>query len=125
MMSMSYYGDDDCTTVQRYPVALPECMHVDELATMSDEDLDARAQVLHQDRNKVIAHGSLDTRPWDVEFAYIQREFHMRRIRREAHERFMREQSRLFAEEEARLPSADFDNLRYVMLSNLRRNVVS
>ena len=89
---------------------------MDDLAGMSDEELNALSYALHADRNKVLDRG-FDAKPWDEELLYVHREFQLRRIRRETHDKFVRDQARQFAEEEARLPSAEFDNLRYVMVS--------
>lgn len=120
---VSYFNDNEKVTVdshsatqQWYPVPVPECANMDDLAAMSDEELNSKSYALHADRNKVIDRG-IDAKLWDIELAYVYREFQLRRTRRDVHERFMRDQARQFAEEEARLPSAEFDNLRYVMVS--------
>jgi hypothetical protein len=82
---------------------------------MMDEDVYGRLNALEADRVKVV-ESRLDARPWEEEIAYIRREIQLRRGRREAHEAFIREQARLFAEEERDLPAADFDNLKFVMV---------
>lgn len=114
----AYVSDDNSWRWNQpaYPVPVPEPMNMDEIAALTDEDLNAKSQVLYADRNRVSDRG-MDTKLWDVELAYVHREFQLRRSRRDAHERFVREQARQFAEEEARLPSAEFDNLRYVTVS--------
>jgi hypothetical protein len=99
----------------RYPVAVPEVINMDILAGMMDEDVYGRLNALEADRVKVV-ESRLDARPWEEEIAYIRREIQLRRGRREAHEAFIREQARLFAEEERDLPAADFDNLKFVMV---------
>ena len=113
---VSYFNDPEPDTTQRYPVAIPERPNMNDLAGMSDEELNALSYALHADRNKVLDRG-FDAKPWDEELLYVHREFQLRRIRRETHDKFVRDQARQFAEEEARLPSAEFDNLRYVMVS--------
>lgn len=102
--------------MRRYAVQLPEVMNMDDVGCLLDEDLNARMYALETDRSKAYDLG-VDTLPWEVEACYVRREQMIRRQRREAHERYMREQSQLFANEEMNLPSADFDNMKFIELN--------
>lgn len=98
---------------RRFP--LPEIVSIDLMAAANDEDLINRLRSLEEERNKVLdAH--LDARPWEEEVAYIRRELQIRRSRREAHERYVRELEREFAEAEANLPVADLDNSHFLRI---------
>lgn len=97
-----------------FPVPVPEVINMDDLAVMLDDELYARLTALDADRNKVL-DARLDASMWETETAYVRRELQLRRSRRDAHDTYLREQARLFAEEERDLPSADFDNIKFVM----------
>lgn len=114
-VSYGYIESENHSSHVNYPVDLPEVTNMDELASLSDVELNAKSGALHADRAKVVDRG-LDPRPWDVELMYVYREYQLRRIRKDSHEQFLRTQARLFAEEEAGLPSADFDNLQFVRM---------
>lgn len=100
---------------RRYPVALPDVVSIDAMAALPDEELINRLRSLEEDRQKVLdAH--LVARPWEEEVAYIRRELQIRRTRREAHDRYVRQLEREFAESEANLPVADLDNSHFLRL---------
>lgn len=82
---------------------------MDELATAPDEELINRFRSLEEERQKVIESG-LDPRPWEDEVAYVRRELHVRRTRREAHDRYVRQLEKEYMEAEYNLPAADLDN---------------
>ena len=98
----------------RYPVPEPEVVDMDDLSRMLDEDIYGRLNSLESDRYKVL-EARMDPRLWEEEIAYVRREISMRRERRGNHEKYVRDQARAFADEEARLPAADFDNLKYMV----------
>ena len=100
----------------RYPVSVPEVVNMDALSVISDDDLSNRAQAITSDRAKVIDSGN-DPLLWEIELCYTQREFQMRRSRREMHEKFMKDQSKISFDDESELPSAEFDNLRYAAVN--------
>lgn len=89
-----------------YPVNLPVPVNMDEIAIMSDEEVFARAGSLENDRAKVLDH-RLDPTPWEIEIAYYRREQGIRRLRREIHEVFVKENAEFYASlEEDQLMSA-------------------
>ncbi len=112
-VSYGYIDHENYSAHPNYPVDLPDVMNMDDISSLSDVELNARSGLLHADRAKVIDRG-LDSRPWDVELMYVYREYNMRRVRKDWHEHYLRTQARMFAEEEAGLPSADFDNLQFI-----------
>lgn len=88
---------------------------MDTMFTIPDDALITRLRSLEEDRLKVLdAH--LDARPWEEEVAYIRRELQIRRSRREAHQNYMRQLEREFAEAEANLPVADLDNTHFLRI---------
>jgi hypothetical protein len=93
----------------------PEIYHVDAIAITSDEELNSIYTHLEHDRNLVIAANG-DTRMWEDEISYVQREMQMRRIRHDAHVEFVRHTERENARIEASLPYADLDNTRFLRL---------
>lgn len=100
---------------RRYPVAFPDVVTIDALGTLNDEELINRLRSLEEDRNKVLdAH--LDARLWEEEVAYIRRELQIRRSRREAHQDYVRQLEKEFAEAEANLPVADLDNTHFLRI---------
>jgi len=98
----------------RYVVAGPEVFNMDDIAAMLDEDLYSHLNTMEDGRSKAY-ESRQDTRLWEEEIAYLRREIQLRRGRREAHEKYVAETSRSFADEERGLPAADFDNLKYVV----------
>lgn len=102
-------------TNRRYPTQQPEVINIDDLAVLTDEELNGLCYKLDSERQKVI-DAYLDPRPWEEELAYIKREMQVRRARREAHDRYVRQLEREFAESEANLPVADLDNSRFTKL---------
>lgn len=88
---------------------------MDTLGAVPDDELITRLRSLEEDRIKVLdAH--LDARQWEEEVAYIRRELQIRRSRREAHQNFVRQLEREFAEAEANLPVADLDNTHFLRI---------
>lgn len=94
-------------------IPLPEVVTIDTLGTMLDEDLNARYRSLEEDKNKAYAE-HLDARPWEEELAYVRREQQLRRVRRDHHVEFLREEQRAFEQSEVGLPAGDFDNSNFV-----------
>lgn len=88
---------------------------MDALGAIPDEELINRLRGLEEDRNKVLdAH--LDSRAWEEEVAYIRRELQIRRSRREAHDRYVRQLEQEYAESERNLPVADLDNTHFLRI---------
>lgn len=98
----------------KYPVPEPETLHMDALACMLDEEIYSRLNSLENDRQKVI-EARFDPRKWEEEICYVRRELAMRRERHMIHENYIHNQIRNFSEEEANLPSANFDNVKYMV----------
>lgn len=80
-----------------------------------DEELINRLRSLEEDRQKVLDTHQ-DPRPWEEEVAYIRRELQIRRERRAAHERYVRQLEKEYVESEANLPVADLDNTHFLRL---------
>jgi hypothetical protein len=102
---------DEPAQQPRYPVAIPEIINMDVLSVMLDDEVYDLSYSLESDRMQVLKAG-MDTRPWDVELAYVKRELQLRRTRKEAHEKFLRleDAQRLRAMyEEDSLPDANFE----------------
>lgn len=73
----------------KHEIDLPEIINMDDIAYASDSDLHRQYDYLNEDKNRAIQWGC-DPTPWEVELAYIQREFDVRRTRAAAHERYVR-----------------------------------
>lgn len=100
---------------RRYPVNQPSLVDIDTLGAMQDDELVARFRAVDDDRLKVVNAG-LDARPWEEELAYARREMQIRRSRREAHDRYVRQLEREYQESEANLPVADLDNTNFLRI---------
>lgn len=88
---------------------------MDALGAIPDEELINRLRGLEEDRGKVLdAH--LDPKLWEEEVAYIRRELQIRRSRREAHDKYVRQLEKEYAEAEANLPVADLDNTHFLRI---------
>jgi len=97
-----------------YPIPVPLQANVDELGIALEEDLFASLRSLEEGRQKVIdVH--MDPRPWEEELAYVKRELQMRKIRREAHSKYL-DMTDDYSESEANLPFADLDNSAFLKL---------
>jgi hypothetical protein len=101
--------------IKRYPCPLPENVDVDVLGLMLDEDLVVRFRALDDARNQVI-DARMDPRPWEEEIAYVRREQQIRRVRRDAHDRYVRSFEREYSDSESGLPFADLDNSSFTDL---------
>jgi hypothetical protein len=80
-----------------YPFPLPQRLNMDVIAIMSDEEVYSRAASLEGERNKIVDY-RLDPFNWEVEIAYLRREMGIRKVRRDLHEKFMKENAALLAE---------------------------
>lgn len=79
----------------RVEILAPQMVDMDSLAYLSDPDLDRRRTYLDEDRNKAVQSG-VDPYAWEVELAYIQREYDIRRTRRSMHEQYLRSNPELY-----------------------------
>lgn len=93
----------------------PEVVDMDTIGVMSDDEIGDRAQELSTTRYNVIEAGA-DPYLWEIELCYLQREFQLRRGRKDAHELFLKDQARPF-EDESDLPLPEFDNHRYAAVN--------
>lgn len=66
----------------------PPVVDMDTIGNMSDEELASELHTVETGRENAY-NTFCDTRPWEVEVAYFKREQHVRRLRREAHEKWM------------------------------------
>jgi len=72
----------------RAPINLPMLATVDVLGVMPDDELFDRIKMLDLERETVV-DGHYDTKVWDEEIAYVQRELQLRRDRRIFHDRYL------------------------------------
>lgn len=100
---------------RRQAIAPPDIAHMDVLAVTPDEELIKQLRALEDERNRVL-ESHQDPRPWEEEVAYIRRELQVRRGRREAHDVYVRQLEREYAEAEANLPVADLDNTNFLRI---------
>jgi len=70
-------------------VPMPVPVSMDSLAVYTDGDIRARAELMEAEMARAIKHG-MDAYPWQVELAYLQREYDIRRARAMAHDRYVR-----------------------------------
>lgn len=91
----------------------PEILDLDVLGTMLDEDLNHRLRTLEADLERV-RNSCVDPRPWEEEIAYARREQQIRRVRRDAHIKYVHDTEVASARLEDSLPAGDFDNSAYV-----------
>jgi hypothetical protein len=94
-------------------VSGPDVIDIDTLGTMLDEDLVTRSRMLDEGKNQAFNSGH-DSQPWEEEIAYVRREQHLRRLRRDAHTEWLRREQLAFVDAERGLPAGDFDNSIFV-----------
>jgi hypothetical protein len=85
--------------VINYPVDFPVRTSMDVIARYLDDELYSKLARLEADRLKVI-ESRLDPSPWEIEIAYYRRETGIRKVRREVHEEFLRNNASILPEEE-------------------------
>ena len=73
----------------RNDIELPAVVDMESLSYVSDDDLDRRHSYLLGERERAVRL-ECDSRPWDTEICYVQRELKIRSDRRVAHERYLR-----------------------------------
>lgn len=78
----------------QYPVNVPVPVHMDTMARYLDDELYSWITQYENERIKVL-DAKMDPFPWEIEIAYLRREAGIRKIRRELHENFLRENSQL------------------------------
>lgn len=93
----------------------PEIYNMDTLGIISDDELNLIYQRLLNDHSVVLSKNG-DTRMWEDEISYVQRELDMRNLRHIKHTEFVRQTERENARIEASLPYADLDNTRFLQL---------
>jgi hypothetical protein len=67
---------------------LPQVLNMDAIAVMADDELFGTLSALDNALQRVFAEYG-DTKPWEVEIAYVRRELQVRRLRREKHNQYM------------------------------------
>lgn len=98
------------------PVSNPDVMNSDDIAYLLDEDLYRRLEVLNADRVKVV-DAQFEPKRWEVEISYVLREMQMRFARHAANERYSREFITAFMIDESKLPAADWDNTKFMVVN--------
>lgn len=86
-------------SIPKYPVDFPEKTSMDVIARYLDDELYSHITKFETDRTKVM-DARLDPSPWEIELAYLRREANIRRVRRDLHEIFLRDNSQVATEEE-------------------------
>lgn len=82
----------------QYPFAVPHPINMDEIAVMADDQLYSLQQQFENERQKIL-DARLDPYFWEIELAYLRRELHIRRLRRDAHEVYLQKNASLLEEE--------------------------
>ena len=77
---------------RRLDISPPEVVSMDVLSYSLDEELERHHAFLLSERDKAL-NVSVDSRLWEVELAYAQRELKIRMARRAAHEKYVRSMS--------------------------------
>lgn len=72
--------------------AIKNMVHIDSLAIMDDEELNNTAKYLHKGLSKI--RDKRKSFELQVDLCYVQREQHIRKARREAHETYMSNKNR-------------------------------
>jgi hypothetical protein len=85
--------------IPKYPVDFPEKTSMDVIARYLDDELYSHITKFETDRTKVM-DARLDPSPWEIELAYLRREANIRRVRRDLHENFLRDNAQVVAGEE-------------------------
>lgn len=80
-----------------YVVESPNIVSMDSLAEANDLDLDARNSFLKSGLEKAERSGQ-DSRTWEVELAYLQRERDIRKTRQKLHEAYFARNPDLFGD---------------------------
>lgn len=104
----------DVRSESQLKFSAPDVVNIDTLGVFSDDDLSERAHMLNVERYKVMNEGG-DPTLWEIELCYTQREFQLRRTRKEHHDSYMSDQVKYQSEDESSLPLPEFDNLRYAV----------
>ena len=91
---------------------------MDDIAIISDEELYERLRVLEADRDRALTN-HFEPNLWEIELAYLQREAQLRRVRRNAHEHYVKQIEREFAAAEAAAPVADLDNTHFLRMAGV------
>jgi hypothetical protein len=92
----------------------PDIINVDDLAMMLDEDVINRLNSLCEEYERILNQGTFDPRPWEEEIAYVKRELQIRRVRHDAHVRYVEQMENDYASAEATAPVADLDNSSFL-----------
>lgn len=93
--NMSKKNKNQNRNTPRADIFAPQMVDMDSLAYLSDLELDRRRSYLDEDKMKAI-HSGVDPYAWEVELAYLQREFDIRRTRRSMHEQYLRSNPELY-----------------------------
>lgn len=86
-MAKKHKKFSDSNSYNAVPQPIPVSMDV--LAMYSDSEINARAEVIESDMLRATNSG-MDPYPWQVELAYLQREYDIRRARVATHDRYLR-----------------------------------
>jgi hypothetical protein len=101
------------------PLPLPDVMHMDDIAVLTDEALFERIRSLDLDKDKIL-EAKADPTPWETEACYLRREFQIRRQRHQQHENYLHGLDREAEEarrQEEKYPVADLDNSYFMFLN--------
>lgn len=76
-------------------ISTPTTVSIEELADYEDEEVEKRITQLINERDRAVSNG-IDSRPWEEEICYAQRELRTRRSRRFAHDKYVRNNPELY-----------------------------
>ncbi len=96
---------------------VPDIISMDDLAVLTDDALIDRLRMLDSTRDQLDRNS---VRPWEVEIAYVRREFQLRRYRHQLHDDYLRYLDREADELldlENRYPVADLDNSAFMFFN--------
>ncbi len=92
-----------------YPVDLPMRANMDDIAVYSDDELFGKVSRFENERMRIL-EARLDPSPWEIEIAYLRREMGIRKIRREKHEVFLKENAHLLENDDYFEGEVEFNN---------------
>lgn len=83
------FNNSSVNSYGRATLRAPEVVNSDELSYMTEEELGRRHDFLVSEKEQA-SRFDADTRPWEVEICYVQRESQVRATRRTFHDRYMK-----------------------------------
>lgn len=89
-------GNSGVNSYHRATLRAPEVISLDDLAYLTEDELSRRHDFLVSEKETATRH-EVDTKLWEVEICYVQRESQIRGSRRMAHDRYLKTNPEAFA----------------------------